>query len=141
MWCEFSPVEHIPMILEFSNNKLRNNRRSNLTKKELYKFFGILYAMTVQTISTSRDYWSVQDGLFPGPAFGKRFGMSKHRFEEIKRALSFHSDDSNTAEDKLISVCPFVNMLNEKWKNTILPGYKITVDESMFAWYGEICQQ
>lgn len=136
-WEEFFPLEFIPEILELSNTKLRAHRRSPLTKEELYKFFGILYAMTIQTISTNRDYWSVKDGLFPAPAFGKRFGMSRNRFEEIKGAITFCSEQNQqSTTDKWSLVRPFVDMLNERWKNVIRPGYKITVDESMFVWYG-----
>jgi len=59
--------------------------------------------------------------------------MSKHCFEEIVSALSFHpSNPAASIEDKWALVQPFVTMLNSKWARLICSGYK---DESTFAWY------
>ena len=57
----------------------------------------MLYAMTLGVLRQRQDYWSTEEDLFPAPAFGRRFGMGLHRFEEILMALSFgqqgHDDD------------------------------------------------
>ena len=49
-------------------------------------------------------------------------------------ALSFanhrHDDDRWYPAQALVHMCA------SKWREMITPGYKITVDESMFAWYG-----
>lgn len=99
-------------------------------------FFGLMYAMCTQQLSERRCFWgTVSNGLFPAPKFGKRFGMSRQRFEEILMALSFTPERVNDS-DKWFEVRPLVQMLNEKWQSVFAPGYKITVDESMFSWYG-----
>ena len=36
-----------------------------------------------------REYWSTEEELFPDSAFGHRFGMELHRFEDILMGLSF----------------------------------------------------
>lgn len=134
-WKLFFPTEKVGWILECINENLRDHRKA-VTIKELYKVFGLLYAMTINTLPNRRDYWStVEGGIFRAPNFG-RFGMGVHRFEEILGALSFHKP-TETDNDKWLPIRCFVNMLNEKWYSVIRPGYKLTVDESMFSWYGK----
>lgn len=94
---------------------------------------GILYAMTLGVLRQRRDYWRTEDSLFPAPAFGRRFGMGLHRFEEILMALSF-TEQGN--DDKWLPARALLEMCASKWNEVLTPGYKMTVDESMFAWYG-----
>ena len=90
--------------------------------------------MTLHALPQRRMYWSVKNGLYAAPAFGSRFGMSRKKFEKIMVALSFGSGQS---EDKWRDVRPLVNLLTTKWTSVIQPGNKLTIDESMFAWYGK----
>lgn len=62
--------------------------------------------------------------------------MGVHRFEFILKHLKFGDGDLNVNEDKLYHSKCFVEMLHRKWATTISPGHKLTVDESMFPWYG-----
>ena len=95
-WMLFFPTECIDDILHYTNANLCD-RRKKITKGELYKVVGFLYAMTLGVLRQRRDYWSTEDHLCPAPAIGCRFGMGLHRFEEILMALSFanhrHDDD------------------------------------------------
>ena len=131
-WMLF-PCECIDDILKYTNANLRD-RRKKVTKGELYKVIGFLYAMTLGVLRQRQDYWSTEGDLFPAPAFGRRFGMGLHRFEEILMALSFveqgHNDDKWHPARALVELCA------SKWNDILTPGYKMTVDESMFAWYG-----
>lgn len=73
----------IDKILDSTNTNL-SDRRKAVTKHEYYKVTGILYAMSLNTLPTRRDYWSTQSGgIFAAPAFGARFWLGLHRFEEI----------------------------------------------------------
>lgn len=126
----------IEPILQYSNYQLRM-RRKNINKKELFKTIGALYAMSVNVLSPRRKYWSTKDDcIFPPPAFGQRFGLGLHRFEEILGVLSFANPENDLGDDRWYQVRALVDLCNEKWATMISPGYKITVDESMFAWYG-----
>lgn len=138
MWMCFFPCEEIDFILQCTNKNLRNKRRI-ITKAEFYKAIGFVYAMTVSNFRTRRTYWSTESGLFPAPAFGKRFGMGINRFEEILSCMAFSmiDEDDELEEDKWSLVRPFYQMSVNKWQDVFTPGYKITVDESMFAWYGK----
>lgn len=45
-------------------------------------------------------------------------------------------------DNKLIEVRAFLDMTISKWRDVFTPGYKITVDESMLAWYGKgLCNE
>ena len=97
-------------------------------RKEKYKVIGFLYAMTLGVLRQRRDYWSTEDGLFSAPAFGRRFGMGLHRFEDILMALSFVKPENN--DDKWYHVRTFLGMCTSKWK------IYTRLVESMFDWYG-----
>ena len=60
--------------------------------------------------------------------------MGFHRFEEILIVLSFVEQGHD--DDKWYLARVLVNMCTSKWMHVLTPGYKMTVDESMFAWYG-----
>ena len=142
-WKLFFPVEEIDHILSCTNKKMPEKKKA-VSQNERYKVFGILYAMTTANLPTRRSYWCVDDGVFPAPAFGRRFNMGYHRFEDILRALVFSDSDGDDDQeqgreeaDKWCLVRRFVDSCNTTWQEALRPGYKITVDESMFAWYGK----
>lgn len=126
----------VKTILKHSNNQLRM-RRKTITQKELFQVVGALYAMSINVLSPRRKYWSNKDNcLFPPPAFGQRFGLGLHRFEEILNCLAFANPENDFGDDKWYQARALVDTCNDHWATLISPGHKITVDESMFAWYG-----
>ena len=132
-WMLFFPCKCIDDVLNHTNINLCD-RRKRITKGVLYKVIGMLYAMTLCVLRQRQDYWSTEEDLFPAPTFGRRLGMGLHRFEEILMALSFaelgHDDDRWYHARVLAESCA------SKWIDVLAAGYKMTVDESMFAWYG-----
>lgn len=134
----FFPGNEVTHILQCTNANLPA-RKKNVTKGDLFKVFGILYAMTMVEMPSRRGYWSTDNaGLFPAPAFGERFGMGYHRFEDILTHLAFDDEpETDNDADKWWQVRRFVEACNQAWVDAIKPGYKLTVDESMFAWYGK----
>lgn len=88
-WMAFFPCEEIDYILDCTNANLRDRRKVMSKGEVMSKVIGFLYAMTLSVTHTRRDYWSTQTGLFPAPAFGRRFGLGLHRFEEILMCISF----------------------------------------------------
>jgi len=98
VWRLFFPKDELPHILRCTNEVLPDKKKE-VTKGELMKVFGILYAMTTVTMPSKRSYWAVDNGLFPAPAFGERYGMGYHRFENILRSLSFEDIDDEAEED------------------------------------------
>ena len=100
-----------------------------------------MYAMTVHPMPNRRMYWEVhdEDDLFPPLTFGSRFGMSRHRFEDILRYLRL--DDQSFAPggatpDSWLFVRRFVDAFNNNMSSVVFPGQKLCVDESMSSWRG-----
>ena len=48
--------------------------------KEVLAVFGALCSLT-RTSKGRRDLWSTEDGLFPAPHFGKRYGLTRDRYD------------------------------------------------------------
>lgn len=94
--------------------------------------------MSVSRLSRRREFWSKDnvDRLLPAPAFG-RFGLGVHRFEKVLKFLRFGNEALNVQEDALFQGKEFINLMHSKIEKSIHPGYKLTADESMFAWYGK----
>lgn len=94
--------------------------------------------MSVNVLGVRREYWSIDNNrLFPAAAFGVRFGMGLHRFEEILMAMAFAMPEERETGDKWFQVRPLIEMTVQHWRQNFSPGFKLTVDESMFAWYGK----
>ena len=135
-WMLFFPHEEMDEIVKCTNAHLRDKRKS-VTRDEFYKVIGLLYLMTLcPGRCQRRDHWSVTEGLLPAPAFGRRYGMGTNRFEEILAAMHFRPPVSGDTRRGWKIVSPLIDMCNLKWQTSIRPGHKLTVDESMFAWYG-----
>ena len=62
--------------------------------------------------------------------------MGANCFEEILAAMHFRPPVSGDTRRGWKIVSPLIDMCNLKWQTSIRPGHKLTVDESMFAWYG-----
>ncbi|KAG8246074.1 hypothetical protein J6590_093058 [Homalodisca vitripennis] len=129
-WLMFFPTDDINHILVCSNAHLRD-RRKPISRHEFFKSIGMLYAMSINMLGVPRNYWSTEtDGLFPAPAFGSRFGISLHRFEEILMAMAFAMPEDKRNGDRWYQVRPLINIVFPQVS-------KLTVDESTFAWYGK----
>lgn len=135
-WLLFFPSNDINHILACTNAHLREKRKQ-VSKHAFYKVIGLLYAMSLNVLGVRRDYWSQNDGLYPAPSFGDRFGMGLHRFEEILMSMAFAMPDQRENGDRWYQVRPLLEMTVSQWREVFSPGFKLTVDESMFAWYGK----
>ena len=96
----FFPGDEVAHILQCTNTKMPT-RKKNVTKGDLFKVFGILYAMTTVEMPSRRSYWSTDGaGLFPAPACSLHRGFSTRTIVksagstrnglERSRAQAFH---------------------------------------------------
>ena len=97
--------------------------------------FGALYSLT-RTSEGRRDLWSTEDGLFPAPRFGERYGLSRNRVEILLRYLSFCPEDENNS-DKWSSVRRLIEYFNQRRVEKFYPGWQLCVDESVSSWRGK----
>ena len=96
-------------ILQQTSARLKS-RQKRITKGELFKAIGLLYALTLDVRRQHWDYWATAsaDDLSPTPAFGVRFGMVGDHNEQILAALSFGPADDGT--DPLLPARALINI-------------------------------
>jgi hypothetical protein len=104
----------------------------NAKEEDVLAVFGALYSLS-RTSEGRRDLWSTEDGLFPAPRFGERYGLTRDRFEILLRYLSF---------------CPVHEVVDDKWApvRRLIEGFdqrrvqklsQLCVDESVSSWRGK----
>ena len=84
-----------------------------------------MYSLT-RTSEGRRDLWSTEDGLFPAPRFGERYGLSRNRFEILLRCLSFCPEDENNS-DKWSSVRRLIECFNQRRVEKFYPGWQLCI--------------
>jgi hypothetical protein len=118
-----------------------------ITHCEIVMALGYLVAAASGNVSVKQDLFRAtpadvdcedgeegeEDRLFPGPSFGSRFGMSKHRFFFVLRFMRF---GSKSKDDKWSLVRPIVGTFNQARVDGFQSGWQICVGESMSAWRG-----
>ena len=69
------PTQMVPDILMWSGIAMPIKKKK-MDEAEFWRLLGIIYTLT-RTTSKRRDLWSLQDGIFPAPRFGSRYGISR----------------------------------------------------------------
>ena len=125
--------KEIDEFIQWTNANLGDNP---LTKHEFVKFLGIMIAMCLTSSRERRGCWKTDDsGLFPPLMFGKRFGMSRTRYEQIINNLEL-SPPGGDADDKWRPVRFFMDAINNRRVQIFIPGDVICIDESTSKWCG-----
>jgi hypothetical protein len=96
---------------------------------EVMKFMGLLVMMSVVRGGEYSLYWSNPSMSFLMPNcenFGKV--MSINRFKQLRACITFN--DVPVAEDPLWRIRPLVNLLKASFKNFVVAGREISVDEA-----------
>ena len=114
-------------------------KKKKMDEAEFWRLLGIIYTLTC-TISKRRDLWSLQDGIFPTPRFGSRYGISRQRFEVLLRYLRFcPPEEFESTQGRWAPVRRLVDGFNKRRAETLYPSWSICVDESISAWRGKDC--
>ena len=88
------PMRGLNQMLAYTNANLHSNGHVLLTRGEYLKYLGLRLAMVCERKrGPITIYWEqgVQPGgtIYTGADFGGRFGMTRHRFQNITQCLSF----------------------------------------------------
>jgi len=121
--------------------KLEANTTNTL---ELLKFFGVLILMTSFEFTSRASLWSSVAPMKyrPAPHFGLT-GMSKHRFDDLFRAIRWSKQPSERAANESTEqhrwklVDDFVANFNNHRANYVTLSDTSFVDKSMSRWYGQ----
>ncbi|KAL5492030.1 hypothetical protein EMCRGX_G017418 [Ephydatia muelleri] len=109
-----------------------------LGKGEFIKYLGLQLAMTCEPKRGPIPvYWQVGDepgSVYTGADFGGRFGMTRHRFQDIANCFSFTVPRNGV--DPWQDIRPIIEDFNLTRQKNISPGCHLTVDECISAWKG-----
>ena len=89
----FYPMRGLSNMLMFTNLNMARKNLPPLGKGEFIKYLGLRLAMTCEPKRGPIPvYWQVGDepgSVYTGADFGGRFGMTRHRFQDITNCFSF----------------------------------------------------
>ena len=130
------PTQMVPDILMWSGMAMPIKKKK-MDEAEFWRLLGIIYTLT-RTTSKRHDLSSLQDGIFPAPRFGSRYGISRQRFEVLLRYLRFcPPEEFESTQDRWAPVRRLVDGFNKRRAETFYPSWSICVDESISAWRGK----
>ena len=137
------PKRWIEDQLKYTNLKLGGLTKldKNLTKGELYRWWGYSLSLSLHTGIAIEKMWSDMPDLeqiLPPPKMG-RHGMTLNRYKKIRSVLAFGpSDLASLTRDPWAFCRPMADAFNEHMPLALDPGWLLTVDESMVAWRGRV---
>lgn len=89
MW----PMDTVQDMIHLTNKGLVAKKKAALTKGEFFKWLGIRLAMAIEPRrGPITVYWEhdIHEGsIFTPPDYERRFGMSRHRFQDITSSITF----------------------------------------------------
>jgi hypothetical protein len=112
----FYPFDSLEDTIKHTNTNLASKGYSEITKGELLRYFGIRLAMCVQPVrGPISTYWNETidpNGVELPMAYGKRFKMARHRFENITSCLSFNTPVSAiTTSEVSVTILSVINVV------------------------------
>jgi hypothetical protein len=104
------PLELVPQTVCLTNDELRRKHHSGgFDEFEFWKYLGLRLAMTISgVVAPVKWFWEVAEDpetFFRPMNFGGRFGMARHRFEEISECLRFDTFESGLLDQVSFSPC------------------------------------
>jgi Transposase IS4 len=85
------PPDALMRIVTLTSEKLREKGKQATTGGEILKFFGILILGTQYEFGCRADLWSTssRNTLFDPPAFERKTGMPRDRFDLLFALITF----------------------------------------------------
>ena len=98
----FYPMQLNPVTLLRTNANLISAGKKSLNESELLSYYGLRLNMTLDRRKLEvPEYWEEKErpgSTFIPPAYGK-FGMTRHRFQDISGCLWFSNYDEGIVEE------------------------------------------
>ena len=138
----FPPNQFTHMTI-LTNEKLQAAGKTQTTKGEILKFFGILILITKFEFGSRASLWATiaPSKYVPAPQLGKT-GMSRTRFDTLWRYMRWsyqprqRPDGVSSERYRWMLVDDFVKHFNDHCTATFIPSSFLCVDESISRWYG-----
>jgi hypothetical protein len=131
----FMHLDMIPHLVMHTNLRI-SEEKSKVTEREMERWIGIMFAMTISPIPNIQEYWRQDDdGIILANRFGEKLHMSKNRFEFIRQ--NFTTGAAPDGAKTFDAIRPIQTFFNERAQAVVRPSHKIVVDESTCGWHGK----
>ncbi|XP_050065151.1 piggyBac transposable element-derived protein 1-like [Aphis gossypii] len=127
----------------YANKKLASpniKRHSRLQKwidtneSEIKNFLGIIMYMGTVNMPTIASYWTSSHLLTSHLSHI----MSRNRFELLLSHIHFQNNDVANLNNRLYKIQNILDLLNQKFKQWVIPSHGMCIDESMIAFQGRL---
>jgi len=97
----------VQIVVPNTNNNLREARKPVTFKAEMLRFFGLTLSMALDpTRGGINSYWDdnvdLSETIYQKKCYYARFNMTRHRFQDLRRYLSFGSEPEDIVSAKII---------------------------------------
>ena len=141
------PQPQLSRIVELTSARLEARRLAPTSAGEILKVFGVLILATRFEFGSRAELWATEprSKYMSAPAFGKRTGMPRNRFDALWSSLTFSrqpsggpaADDRGGERFRWALVNDFLAEINRHRATHVTPGDTLCVDESIVKWYGQ----
>ena len=122
-------MEEIARQTTLYSVQTRPDKPVSITRKDIDKFIGILFHMSITRLPRTRMYWSPQSRI---PCVADT--MTVNKFEMLKRFLHF-SDNEQIVEDRVGKIRPLVDHIRRKC-SAIQMEENLSIDEQIVPFKG-----
>jgi len=130
-----SMLNHIVLHTNLYAQRDKNSPNFSVSGGDVRKFLGIILLSGYQSLPQEQHYWSTQPDLGVGllPVYNT---MSRNRYFAMKKFIHF-ADNQNLKEgDKMSTISPLYQMLNNNLVQLGIFHELLSVDESMVPYFG-----
>ena len=142
---EFTPVDFFELfvgndvvnLLDKQSNHyalFKNYPVLKLSAEEMKCFLGILVKSGYNANPQRKLYWDQGDDMHNYKVYE---AMRRDRFVRVMQSLHCADNTQLDSIDKFIKICPFLNMLKQRFLNHFKPTRNLSYDESMIKYYGK----
>ena len=129
------PMDYFLIMYPYFSMHLSAGTDMGVTMDELHRAIGCRLAYTLRPyIGGIRQAWSradFADSTQQCGDFGRRFGLSRERFESIEALYRNPCTDMERAADPWTPARPYIQLFNKRRKDVLRPGQFIVVEKCM----------
>jgi hypothetical protein len=112
----------------------RLNNWKQTDTEEIKKFFGMLMWMGLCRYPYIQSYWSSKN-IYSNEM---KNVLPRNRFQLILKHLHFSNNEQVDNNDRLWKITPLLELVKESYKNTIVPGETVCIDETLVPFRGRL---
>jgi hypothetical protein len=122
-------------LVEFTNLTIVDDSHK-VEVEDMWRFVGIMFAMTVTPLCNIMDYWKEEDdGLLLASRCRQKLFMSQNRFKFIRQ--HFNTGAPGRGSKSFDAIRPIQDMFNSRALQIFQCGCRIVIDETQYLLAGD----